>query len=420
MKIPILFHNKWKAILFLVTSYYEYAVVGLATLFFVTTSSQQIVGESSITFLTISFGVFFALGIHNVIVRDGSLVERNLSKKKQLIKIEILFTIFVCVIVIFLMFFSRDEWFTYGLFIVAGNQLKIAAQTVSRVTNNDRVLNILNILWPSLFLINILIFKFLSIPSEKSLFISWGASLIVVSIPVLFGLFKVNRLQVFLTISDLLVLKQLLTKAKWFVVSMFATTLFISADRLFLNLFDYDPKFISIFQVSDVVSGIYFIGASTVLFYFTPNLLIKFASGISHFELTRFVLRSLLINVCTAFTFFVLVLTFEKIIQLCFDFDFDFDFDFQFYLVFLFMLLLKSAIISYGILGNYLLAKNKERTLAIFNIFLMVVCVLVTCLLVSFELAMYVSLAIFVMVVIFNFILFFRIVGENEENSYSC
>ncbi|WP_353348480.1 hypothetical protein [Oceaniserpentilla sp. 4NH20-0058] len=342
------------AALFAVITYFEFAVVALISLYYTYSASEHVLASSSVTFLIISYGMYLALGIHNGVLRDTA-IEGDEQKRARLLAFEILFSVLLAAVMFISSFIVSDLWWCYGLLVASANQLKTGAYTIFRISKNDRWLNVVKAAWVFMFCVSFfLCANFKDI--ETAFFASWCFSLYIVMLPALFfGFYKYKKeIKVPVTNTQLLLMAPGLIKSSGYIfLAMLGVTGFVTFDRLWLNTIDLkDDKILAQFQFFDVWTNIFFLGVSTIIFYFTPDLLKSYSLDEGRGKLLDSVSRASKVITVLALLFIVFSLPVLYLIE---------RYSTSGIVVLASMTALKSLLLIIGFFGNYLIANHKER-----------------------------------------------------------
>ena len=355
------------AIKYVLATYSEFSLVALLTLFFTNMVSQQALADSSIAFIAISYSTFLALGFHNGAIRDGA-ISASVEECEDILRLELYFSAFVAFVLMTAAVAAHESFYLMaGLFIGGVNHLKTACQTVFRLQGMDALLNTLNVVWASVFFISFSLLAWLSqqVALEVRFFGAWGASAAFVICS--FFAFCLISLQAFrpsMTASRALFFKVLSSSKHMFLMASGLVVL-LTSDRVVLNVLGAAEKVRADFQYVDVLTNIYFLGMTSVLYYFTPGLLKRFSGVDSAHQgafaamMTKYAAYLLGVVIFFAFAIFVFLLVIGR-------------FSWELVGVFVSMLTLKTQLICLGFVCNFYLAQRLERVLAIAYLGLMV------------------------------------------------
>jgi len=356
------------AIKYVVATYSEFSLVALLTLFFTNMASQQALADSSVAFIVISYSTFLALGFHNGAIRDGA-ISASTEEKDDILRLELYFSAFVAFFLIIAAVIARDNFYLMaGLFIGGVNHLKTACQTVFRLQGLDLLLNTLNVAWATVFFVSFSLLAWLAhgIALEVRFFSAWGAAAaFVICVIFAFCLFKLKAFKRHATVNGALFLK-VLSSSKYMFLMASGLVVLLTSDRVVLNALDAAEKVRADFQYVDVLTNIYFLGMTSVLYYFTPGLLKRFSSvDVKHqgaFAAMVAKYATYLLGVVILFVLVIIV--FLLVIH---------KFSWSLLGVFVSMLTLKTLLICLGFVCNFYLAKRLEVVLAVSYFGLMVV-----------------------------------------------
>lgn len=356
------------AIKYVVATYSEFSLVALLTLFFTNMASQQALADSSVAFIVISYSTFLALGFHNGAIRDGA-ISASAEEKDDILRLELYFSAFVALFLIIAAVIARDNFYLMaGLFIGGVNHLKTACQTVFRLQGLDLLLNTLNVAWATVFFVSFSLLAWLAhgIALEVRFFSAWGAAAaFVICVIFAFCLFKLKAFKRHATVNRALFLR-VLSSSKYMFLMASGLVVLLTSDRVVLNALDAAEKVRADFQYVDVLTNIYFLGMTSVLYYFTPGLLRRFSSvDVKHqgaFAAMVAKYATYLLGVVILFVLVIIV--FLLVIH---------KFSWSLLGVFVSMLTLKTLLICLGFVCNFYLAKRLEVVLAVSYFGLMVV-----------------------------------------------
>ncbi|MEW5715676.1 hypothetical protein AB1462_25405 [Pseudomonas sp. SB113] len=356
------------AIKYVLATYSEFSLVALLTLFFTNTISQQVLADSSIAFIVISYSTFLALGFHNGAIRDGA-ISNSVEEKEDVLRLELYFSAFVaCVLLTAAMIAHQNFYLMAGLFIGAVNHLKTACQTVFRLLGRDTLLNTLNVTWASVFFVSFSLLAWLSqhVALEVRFFGAWGASAaFVISLFFVFCMITLKAFRYPMMASKGLFLK-VLNSSKYMFLMASGLVVLLTSDRVVLTILGAAEKVRADFQYVDVLTNIYFLGMTSVLYYFTPGLLKRFSGadavrdGAFAAMMLKYVAYLLSVVIFFAFAIMVFLLVVHR-------------FSWELVGILLSMLTLKTVLIVLGFVCNFYLAQRLEKVLAAAYLGLMVV-----------------------------------------------
>lgn len=348
------------AITYVLATYSEFALVALLTLFFTNMASQQALADSSVAFIVISYSTFLALGFHNGVIRDGAISTSG-DEKDNILRLELYFSAFVACCLIVAAVVARDNFYLMaGLFIGGVNHLKTACQTVFRLQGSDALLNTLNVAWASVFFVSFSVLAWLGrdIALEVRFFSAWGASAaLVICSFFTFCLFALNVFRRQANVNGALFFS-VLNSSKYMFLMASGLVVLLTSDRLVLNILGAAEKLRADFQYVDVLTNIYFLGMTSVLYYFTPGLLKRFSRvGVKqHGVFTAMVAKYVTYLLVVVVGFVIAIVVFLLIIH---------KFSWALVGVLVSMLILKTLLICLGFVCNFYLAQRLEHVLAV-------------------------------------------------------
>lgn len=356
------------AIKYVLATYSEFSLVALLTLFFTNMASQQALADSSVAFIVISYSTFLALGFHNGAIRDGA-ISASTEEKDDILRLELYFSAFVAFFLMIAAVVARDNFYLMaGLFIGGVNHLKTACQTVFRLQGLDVLLNTLNVAWATVFFVSFSLLAWLSqgVALEVRFFSAWGGSAaFVICAFFAFCLFTLKAFRRHATASGALFFK-VLSSSKYMFLMASGLVVLLTSDRVVLNALEAAEKVRADFQYVDVLTNIYFLGMTSVLYYFTPGLLKRF-SGVDakHQGAFTAMVAKYATYLLGVVIFFVLaIVVFLLVIH---------KFSWTLLGVLVSMLTLKTLLICLGFVCNFYLAQRLEIVLAVSYLGLMVV-----------------------------------------------
>lgn len=277
--IPLVVKFK-NLIAYLLFNYIEFGVFAIINMYFVSIASESELARSSTTYLLISYSAFCSLGLFGSIIKEASMSGRTKEEINFLLRFGQKFLIltlivFACVIA-FIIQMSYSYYISLGLLIGMLNLIKNYCQNYFRINLLDKYLNLSNVFWVMIFVAS---FAYLSLNYEYetsyAFFLSWalgllvsyGIALILISI----NLAKPNKTQN-------VELKTIFNSAVHLLINTVGLTIVITADRLVIKYLGYSDYYISIFQFSDSVTNVFFLGLSSIIYYLTPTMFGKYSS----------------------------------------------------------------------------------------------------------------------------------------------
>jgi hypothetical protein len=351
---------------YVVAAYSEFSLVALLTLYFTNTAAQHVLADSSITFIVISYSTFLALGFHNGAVRDGA-ISGSESEKNDILRLEIYFSAVVAALLIFSAMITKDNFYLMAGLLVGGvNHLKTACQTVFRLLEEDALLNSMNISWAVLFFVTFsaaTIIEF-NIELHVLFFCCWiFSAFTVVLCFYIYCMIRLNVIRINVEDGKKLFIK-ILGSSKYMFLMSSGLVVLLTSDRLVLSFLGASDKVRADFQYVDVLTNIYFLGVTAVLYYFTPGLLKMFSekAGTSHHEFLAIARKCCVYLVAAFIAFLSVVLLFLVVVG---------KFNASLVEVLISMLLLKTALVVLGFVCNFYLARKLEKLLAFCYLLLM-------------------------------------------------
>lgn len=355
------------AVKYVLATYSEFSLVALLTLYFTNMASQQALADSSIAFIVISYSTFLALGFHNGAIRDGA-ISASIEEKQRILRLEIHFSAFIALLLVVAAIVCREHFFLMaGLFIGGINHLKTACQTVFRLLGMDLHLNVLNVSWASAFFVSfgLTFLMFADSTLEHRFFGAW----VFAACAVVVAFFIYCRGQLGACADSrpetVKLFWKILSASRYMFLMASGLVVVLTLDRLVLNTLGAAEKVRADFQYVDVLTNIYFLGMTSVLYYFTPGLLKRFSGE----DAEHGVFKDMMVK-CAAWLsavvlfFIVAISVFLLVIG---------RFEWPLFEILISMLLLKTMLICLGFVCNFYLAQRLERVLAIAYLSLMVV-----------------------------------------------
>lgn len=354
------------AIKYVLATYSEFSLVALLTLFFTNMATQQTLAESSVAFIVISYSTFLALGFHNGAIRDGA-ISTSSEEKNDILRLELYFSGFVAFSLVVAALIAKNNFYlTVGLLIGAVNHLKTACQTVFRLKGMDTLLNTLNLAWAAFFFVSFSLVTWLvqGTALQVRFFSAWVASAaFVVGVFFVFCLMALEAFQRHETSNKALFFK-ILSSSKYMFLMASGLVVLLTSDRVVLNLLGAAERVRADFQYVDVLSNIYFLGMTSILYYFTPGLLKRF-SGVDATHQGAFaeMVAKYAVYLLGVVSLFVLaIVVFLLVIG---------KFSWGLVGVLVSMLMLKTLLICLGFVCNFYLAQRLEKVLAVSYLCLM-------------------------------------------------
>lgn len=355
------------AIKYVLATYSEFSLVALLTLYFTNMASQQALADSSIAFIVISYSTFLALGFHNGAIRDGA-ISGSVEEKQRILRLEIQFSAFIAVLLVLAAAVCHERFFLMaGLFIGGINHLKTACQTVFRLLGMDLHLNVLNVSWASAFFVSfgLAFLLFSDSTLEHRFFGAWAFAAFAVVV----AFFVYCRGKLGASISDrsenLRLFWKILSASRYMFLMASGLVVVLTLDRVVLNTLGAAEKVRADFQYVDVLTNIYFLGMTSVLYYFTPGLLKRFSGDDAEHGVFKVMMIKCGAWLSAVVSFFVVAISlFLLVIG---------RFEWPLFEILISMLLLKTMLICLGFVCNFYLAQRLERVLAVAYLSLMVV-----------------------------------------------
>lgn len=359
--------NRAGAIKYVLATYSEFSLVALLTLFFTNFANQQVLADSSITFIVISYSTFLALGFHNGAIRDGAICVDG-EEKENILRLELYFSAFIAVLLVLSAIIARNNFYLMvGLFIGGINHLKTSCQTVFRLKGMENLLNTLNVAWASVFFVSFSVLTWLKgdMALEVRFFSAWaGAASLVVCSLYIFCLFTLSTIRPSPVLMRELFFK-ILSSSKYLFLMASGLVVVLTSDRLVLNALDAAEKIRADFQYVDVLTNIYFLGMTSVLYYFTPGLLSRFSGkgGEHQAEFKSMASKYMTCLFGVALAFVLAITVFLLFLH---------RFSWGLLGILVSMLAVKTMLVCLGIVCNFYLAQRLERILAVAYLGLMV------------------------------------------------
>lgn len=345
----------FSTIVYLITKYLEFGIVGLLTLFYSTTVSEQVLANSSITFIIISYSIYIAAGYPSGVIKETSILKNEFERYR------ILGTGIMVAIIIFLMLFvlatcCRVNFYIYIALIIGGaNHLKTSVQSVYRVLNMDFQLSLLNVSWALVFLLLYAggYYSEANFTKYELFFGSWALSALSVSL--IFLVYTSHLLLKKIALQDVFDWNAfyIVIKSSFYILIInLCTLILISYDRGLLNYLGKSSAIISRFQFMDTLSNVYYMGITSVLYIHVPNIIRVYSDRtISKQEInslankiTKMLLICGLIYAGIGYAFLVYI---DKYTDA--------------YGVLAGMISLKTTVVIIGLLGTVYMAKSEEK-----------------------------------------------------------
>lgn len=204
---------------------------------------------------------------------------------------------------------------------------------------------------------------------EYAFFISWNVALYAVSVPFLcYNIATHLKCKKYIEVlSDFNnQFLKIIGASKYILITMLCSTVILTYDRVWLNYIGCNSDIVSMFQFVDVLSNVYFLGITSIIYYYTPSMIKIYSSreGVNVFEKNFNMGGYLLLAAYFVFISFGLLCLYATGRGTL-----------DYVIVFCLVSLLKSSIVLLGIIANYLLAVGREKFLA--KIYSSIVCILI-------------------------------------------
>lgn len=355
------------AVRYVLATYSEFGLVALLTLYFTNMASQQALADSSIAFIVISYSTFLALGFHNGAIRDGA-ISSTVEEKERILRLEIWFSALIALLLTAAALVCRDHLYLMaGLFIGGVNHLKTACQTVFRLLGMDMQLNILNVSWATMFFatFGLVLLLFKGSALELQFFGAWSLAAFAVVFSFFIYCWRMLRASDDDRTESIRLFWKILSASKYMFLMASGLVVVLTSDRLVLNLLAAAEKVRADFQYIDVLTNIYFLGVTSVLYYFTPGLLKRFSGE----DAAEVAFQKMMVNCAlylsgVALMFVLAITVFLLLVG---------RFDWAMFAILVSMLLLKTMLICLGFVCNFYLAQRLENVLAAAYLGLMVI-----------------------------------------------
>ncbi|WP_406821270.1 hypothetical protein ACJA3S_06855 [Pseudomonas sp. KnCO4] len=351
----------------MVATYSEFGLVALLTLYFTNMASQQALADSSIAFIVISYSTFLALGFHNGAIRDGA-ISTTVEEKERILRLEIWFSALIALLLAAAALACRDNLYLMaGLFIGGVNHMKTACQTVFRLLGMDMHLNMLNVTWAGMFFVSfgLILLLLKGGALELQFFGAWSLAAFTVVFSFFVYCWRKLRTSTNDRTENIHLFWKILSASKYMFLMASGLVVVLTSDRLVLNLLGAAEKVRADFQYIDVLTNIYFLGVTSVLYYFTPGLLKRFSGEDAAEDAFQEMMVKCALYLSGVVLMFVLVITvFLHLIG---------RFDWSMFGILISMLLLKTMLICLGFVCNFYLAQRLEKVLAVAYLGLMVI-----------------------------------------------
>ncbi|PWB36013.1 hypothetical protein DCO48_00775 [Pseudomonas sp. SDI] len=355
------------AVRYVLATYSEFSLVALLTLYFTNMASQQVLADSSIAFIVISYSTFLALGFHNGAIRDGA-ISSTVEGKERILRLEVWFSAVIALLLMLAAFICRERFYLMaGLFIGGVNHLKTACQTVFRLLGMDMHLNTLNVTWAGTFFVSfgLVLWLFKGHALEIQFFGAWSFAAFVVVFSFFVYCWRKLNISSNDRSEDIKLFWKVLSASKYMFLMASGLVVVLTSDRLVLNVLGAVERVRADFQYIDVLTNIYFLGMTSVLYYFTPGLLKRFSgenAADGDFQSMMIKYTGYLSGVMMVFVLAIMV--FLQLVG---------RFDWALVEILVSMLLLKTMLICLGFVCNFYLAQRLEKVLAVAYLGLMVV-----------------------------------------------
>jgi O-antigen/teichoic acid export membrane protein len=261
--------SKLTALLFAVSKYTEVAFLALMSYFVASRLGAVQYGQLSPYMVIVTYSAYFLLGVNQYVVKGVSV--GNLSVDDAISRSIFYFIPGVIGMLVILGIFNNYQYKFLLILVVSLMLLRNISISIARVTNSMKILSIGNFVSAAVFLG----LAYVYINSVSSYLIAWAFS-ISSSLLILIFCYRIS----YKTIKGTMNLSAHLTGLKEsisFVLSGIITTYFLTAERTILIRMNAEDEMIGLYQFSDQVGLAIYIGISSLIFYFTPNIYKKFS-----------------------------------------------------------------------------------------------------------------------------------------------
>lgn len=304
--------KRFDVLLYTLTKYFELGIVALVSFHFAKFGGPEVFGRMSIYFVIITYSAFLALGINSSFVKHYSVSLDKLSRDR-LVVYNFLYNIFMSFISYFIVYIFFNDMHGLPLAVICSlNLVRGSVQAILRAKNKTILLGFFNATYSLFFLFFYIVIVAFPENYETSYFLrSWSLAMtvaILVGITLISGnVFSRHgySLIFFKSVSGVVLRDSLLLS-----ILNIGNTVFISSDRLILNIFRISHVDLGFYQFADNISAIFHIGSSSILYVMVPHYMEKLSSkNISIDEFSR-KFFSLFIKWFFVLVFYILVVFF--------------------------------------------------------------------------------------------------------------
>ena len=237
-------------------------------------------GRLSSYLLFITYSAFSVFGINASFVKEHSF-SNDKNHQDMLTNINLFYTLLTGIAVFTICFILNfDEWYSLGLISLLG-LMRGCIQTILRARSQAFNLSIFNILFALSYAL--LYFLYVAYPEDYQIKYFLNGWLIALSISITIVIFLVCK-PIFNAEAYMLdkvkpsITRLLSGSALLFLVNI-GNLIFISFDRVLLNLMAMPSEKIGLYQFADNISSIFHLGSSAILFLLTPIYLRDLSNG---------------------------------------------------------------------------------------------------------------------------------------------
>ena len=266
------FKENISALFFLFFKYIEVFLNGLLMLLIAELIGPDEMGKSISSLLYITYSTYLSLGLNTVIVKNFKKVKKEERIDFLRINFQLLIVLSSLNFIITYFVFSKDI-FLFVSIISIGNLFRSFFSAYFRVIDKIYVLNINNILL-SVFLI---FFTFIYVNNWSDYLRVWC---VITCITVFaYPVFELNFfLRIFKSLSKYplnSILKESISEGLKLSAIAGLSTIYLSVDRLIINNMYLSNSLKGTYQFADNFSTAVFIGASALIFFYTPEWIDK-------------------------------------------------------------------------------------------------------------------------------------------------
>ncbi|WP_104401024.1 hypothetical protein [Vibrio penaeicida] len=369
MNIQYQYFRYRKIVNYLFFNYMEFGIFALISIYFSSVASSEELASSSVSFIIISYSAFASLGLFSALIKESAISGRDRTHINYIIKVGNIYVVAVFSIfafMLYLLFVNLFNWerayvefISFGLLIGGMNLVKSYCQSYFRIYKLDKALNVTNLSWVLVFGFCFLIGYFLfAFPLVQSFFVSWALGLIlcygVALIHISRKVFREKNITRFSSVT-------IIASSFHLFLNSVNLTLILTFDRLLLNFIGADVEIIAKFQFSDMISNIFFLGFSSVIYYLTPNMIYKFSNSHDIYVFRNWLKQTIVAIIFLSIVFFLMVLVYLNIIN---------RFEYDQAMILLLHIIFKGALIVFGLFVMFLHSVRKERMSTYYYIFI--------------------------------------------------